>query len=145
MAICVGNVQPETVVNWHRMGFKLYWRWISKAGRVGRSNIYHEIRALIRRMSQENPIWGAPRILSEMRLLGYDVAQSTVAKYMFRLPKPPSAALFNRYSQFPKSGALHLCLRRVSDAYRRQAIRQVKACHANPPVSHPIIDVEAVR
>jgi transposase InsO family protein len=72
------------------MGFKLYWRWKSKAGKVGRPNIHHEILALIRRMSRENPIWGAPRILSELRLLGYDVAQSTVAKYMVRLPKPPS-------------------------------------------------------
>jgi hypothetical protein len=75
-------VQPETVVKWHRMGFKLYWRWKSKLGKVGRPCIHHEIRALIRRMSRENRIWGAPRILSELRLLGYDVAESTVAKYM---------------------------------------------------------------
>jgi len=83
-------VQPETVIKWHRMGFKLYWRWKSRAGKVGRPCIPHEICALIRRMSRENPIWGAPRILSELRLLGYDVAESTVAKYMARLRKSPS-------------------------------------------------------
>jgi len=83
-------VQPETVVKWHRMGFKLYWRWKSKNVKVGRPRIDYEIRTLIRRMSRENPIWGAPRILSELRLLGYDVAESTVAKYMVRQRKPPS-------------------------------------------------------
>jgi putative transposase len=83
-------VQPETVIKWHRMGFRLYWRWKSKADKVGRPSIEHEIRTLIRRMSRENPIWGAPRILSELGLLGYDVAESTVAKYMVRQPKPPS-------------------------------------------------------
>jgi putative transposase len=72
------------------MGFKLYWRWKSKTDQVGRPCIEHEIRNLIRRMSRENPIWGAPRILSELRLLAYDVAESTVAKYMVRQQKPPS-------------------------------------------------------
>jgi len=83
-------VQPETVLKWHRIGFKLFWKWKSTAGKVGRPCIAHEIRDLIRRMSRENPIWGAPRILSELRLLGYDVAESTVAKYMARRQKPPS-------------------------------------------------------
>ena len=83
-------MQPETVIKWHRMGFRLYWRWKAKAGKVGRPRIEYEIRALIHRMSRDNPLWGAPRILSELRLLGYDVAESTVAKYMIRQPKPPS-------------------------------------------------------
>ena len=83
-------VQPETVIKWHRLGFRLYWRWKSRTGKVGRPCIDREMRDLIRRMSRENPIWGAPRILSELRLLGYDVAESTVAKYMVRLRKPPS-------------------------------------------------------
>ena len=83
-------VQPETVINWHRMGFKLYWRWKSRAGKPGRPPIDQEIRDLIRRMSRENPTWGAPRILSELLLLGYDVAEGTVAKYMIRTRKPPS-------------------------------------------------------
>ena len=83
-------VQPETVIKWHRQGFKLYWRWKSRAGKPGRPPIEREIRDLIRRMSRENPPWGAPRILSELLLLGYDVAEETVAKYMVRIRKPPS-------------------------------------------------------
>ena len=83
-------VQPETVIKWHRKGFKLYWRWKSRAGNPGRPPIKCEIRDLIRRMSRENPTWGAPRILSELLLLGHDVAEQTVAKYMVRKWKPPS-------------------------------------------------------
>ena len=82
-------VQPQTVVKWHRQGFRLYWRFKSKK-KKGRSKISVEIRMLIRRMSRENPTWGAPRILSELLLLGYSVAESTVAKYMVRIPKRPS-------------------------------------------------------
>ena len=59
-------VKPETVVKWHRQGFKCYWRWKSKAGRVGRPRITQEIRDLIRRISSENPIWGVPRIQAEI-------------------------------------------------------------------------------
>ena len=83
-------VQPESVIRWHRLGFKLYWRWKSRAGKVGRPRIDREIRDLIRRMSLENPTWGAPRILSELLLLGYDVAEGTVAKYMALRRKPSS-------------------------------------------------------
>ena len=83
-------VQPETVIRWHRQGFKLYWRWKSRAGKVGRPRIDRKIRELICRMSRENPTWGAPRILSELLLLGYNVAEGTVAKYMVRISKPPS-------------------------------------------------------
>ena len=66
-------VKPETVIRWHRQGFKLYWRWKSGKGSVGRPKIDVEIRELIRRMSRENPTWGAPRILSELLLLGYSL------------------------------------------------------------------------
>ena len=83
-------VQPETVIKWHQKGFKLYWRWKSRRGKPGRPPIKCEIRDLIRRMSRENPTWGAPRILSELLLLGHDVAEQTVAKYMVRTRKPPS-------------------------------------------------------
>ena len=74
-------VQPETVIKWHRMGFKLYWRWKSRAGKPGRPRIEREIRDLIRRMSRENPTWGAPRIRSELFLLDHDVAEATVANW----------------------------------------------------------------
>lgn len=83
-------VQPDTVITWHRQGFKLYWRWKSRADKPGRPPIQRELRDLIRRMSRENPLWGAPRILSELALLGHDVAEGTVAKYMVRTRKPPS-------------------------------------------------------
>ena len=83
-------VKPETVIKWHRQGFKLYWRWKSRSSKVGRPIISKEIRDLIRQMSQENPTWGAPRIQSELKLLGYEVADSTVAKYMITPKKLPS-------------------------------------------------------
>ena len=83
-------VQPETVIRWHQQGFKRYWRWKSRAGKPGRPPIERKIRDLIRRMSRENPTWGAPRIVSELALLGHDVVKATVAKYMVRTRKPPS-------------------------------------------------------
>ena len=83
-------VKPETVIKWQRQGFKCYWHWKSRAGRVGRPRITLEIRELIRRMSRENPTWGVPRIQAELCLLGYKVAESTVAKYRVRIRKPPS-------------------------------------------------------
>ncbi len=82
-------VQPETVVRWHRNGFRLYWRWKSRA-RVGRPHIPRDLRRLIREMSFDNPLWGAPRIHGELLKLGINVAQSTVAKYMVRGRQPPT-------------------------------------------------------
>ncbi len=82
-------VKPETVIRWHRDGFRLYWRWKSRK-KPGRPKIDAEIRRLIRRMSRENATWGAPRIQSELALLGCTADQSTVAKYMYRHLKPPS-------------------------------------------------------
>jgi transposase InsO family protein len=82
--------QPDTVTKWHQQGFKLYWRWLSKPRKGGRPPIEQEIRDLIRRMSHDNPSWGAPRILSELLLLGYSVSEATVAKYMPKIRKLPS-------------------------------------------------------
>ena len=96
-------VKPETVIKWHQQGFGLYWRWKSRRRKPGRPRIEPEIRRLIRRMSQENPIWGAPRIQAELLLLGHDVAESTIAEYIDRIRKPPSpswrAFLKNHSSQ----------------------------------------------
>jgi transposase InsO family protein len=83
-------VKPETVIKWHRQGFKMYWRWKSRTRNSGHPKLDEEIRDLIRRISDENPLWGVPRIQSELHLLGYDVAASTVAKYRIRGRKPPS-------------------------------------------------------
>ena len=74
-------VRPETVVRWHRMGFAAYWRWKSRP-HGGRPRIGKEVRDLIRRMSFENPLWGAPKIHGELLKLGIDVAQSTVSIYL---------------------------------------------------------------
>jgi hypothetical protein len=76
-------VQPETVIRWHRTGFRLYWRWKSRS-RGGRPKVPVEIRQLIREMSLANGLWGAPRIHGDLLKLGIEVAQSTVAKYMAR-------------------------------------------------------------
>ncbi len=82
-------VKPATVIRWHRRGFRAYWRWKSRR-RGGRPKIDREIRDLIRRMSKENPLWGAPRIHGELLMLGIEVAESTVARYMTRRQGPPS-------------------------------------------------------
>jgi len=81
-------VQPETVVRWHRQGFRYYWRW--KSRRRGRPRIDPEIRHLIRRMCRANPLWGAPRIHGELLKLGIDVSKAAVSKYMIRRRGPPS-------------------------------------------------------
>ena len=75
-------VKPATVIQWHRKGFRLYWRRRSR--HLGRPKMSREIRDLIRKMSLANPLWGAPRIHGELLKLGVEVAQSTVAKYMAR-------------------------------------------------------------
>jgi transposase InsO family protein len=82
-------VQPETILRWHRVGFKAFWRWKSRK-RVGRPKIDRGLRDLIQRMSAENPQWGAARIHGELLMLGFEVAQSTVSKYMVRGGAPPS-------------------------------------------------------
>ena len=81
-------IRPETLLRWHRAGFRCYWRWKSRR-RGGRPPVKTELRALIRRMSIENPLWGAPRIHGELLKLGFDVAQSSVAKYMSNGGYPP--------------------------------------------------------
>ena len=85
-------VKPETVIAWHRKGFRLFWTWKSRRGRSGRPRISRDIRELIRTMSKSNPLWGAPRVHGELLKLGIDVSQATVSKYMVRHPKPPSQA-----------------------------------------------------
>jgi hypothetical protein len=81
-------VKPETVVRWHRAGFRLYWRRKSRVR--GRPRKPHDVRALVRRMARENPLWGAPRIHGELLKLGIDVAQATVSSFLGRPRKPPS-------------------------------------------------------
>jgi hypothetical protein len=83
-------VKPETVIGWHRKGFRLYWTWKVRHGRPGRPPISKEVRKLIRTMSRENPLWGAPRIHGELLKLGIDIGETSVGKYIARSQKPPS-------------------------------------------------------
>ena len=82
-------VKPETILRWHRSGFEAFWRWKSR-NRAGRPKVDRGLRDLIRRMAGENPLWGAPRIHGELLMLGFEIAQSTVSKYMMRGRRPPS-------------------------------------------------------
>ena len=80
-------VKPATVIQWHRQSFRFYWRWRSKSGRP---SIKHDIRDLIRQISNANPLWGAPRIHGELLKLGIEVSQASVAKYIMRRRGKPS-------------------------------------------------------
>ena len=83
-------IKPETVIAWHRKGFRLFWTWKIRLGQPGRPPVSKETRELIRRMSRENPLWGAPRIHGELLKLGIDIGETSVGKYMVRHRKPPS-------------------------------------------------------
>ena len=85
----IAIVRPETIIRWHRAGFRAYWRWRSR-DRVGRPRVSAELRTLIGEMSRANRLWGAPHIHGELLKLGFTIAQSTVARYMYRGPWPPS-------------------------------------------------------
>jgi transposase InsO family protein len=83
-------VKPETVIAWHRKAFRLFWTWKIRRGKPGRPPVPREVRDLIRRMSRENPGWGAPRIHGELLKLGINVGETSVSKYLVRNRKPPS-------------------------------------------------------
>jgi transposase InsO family protein len=85
-------VKPDTVIAWHRNAFRKFWTWKVRRGRAGRPAVSADIRALIRRMSRENPGWGAPRIHGELLKLGIDIGETSVSKYLVRSRKPPSQA-----------------------------------------------------
>jgi len=83
-------VRPETVIRWHRQGYRVFWTWKSRRGRTGRPPVGSELANLIRTMALANPLWGAPRIHGELLKLGLDISQRTVARLMPRRPRPPS-------------------------------------------------------
>jgi len=83
-------VTPETVVGWHRAGFRFYWKVISRVRKsVGRTGVSKQVRDLILRMAAENPTWGAPRIYRELLLLGFDVSERTISRWMRKAPRDP--------------------------------------------------------
>jgi hypothetical protein len=103
-------VQPETILRWHRTGFKAFWRWKSRK-RAGRPKIDRGLRDLIQRMSKENPQWGAARIHGELLMLGFEVPQSTVSKYMVRggtLPSQSWKTFLRNHAQ--AIAAIDLCV-----------------------------------
>jgi hypothetical protein len=77
-ALVIGK--PETVIGWHRKGFRLFWTWKSRGGQRGRPAVAKEVRQLIRRMNRENPLWGAPKIHGELLKLGLDISESRMAR-----------------------------------------------------------------
>jgi transposase InsO family protein len=83
-------VKPDTVIGWHRKGFRLFWTWKIRRGHPGRPPVAKDTRDLIRKMSCENPLWGAPRIHGELLKLGIDIGETSVSKYLIRHRKPPS-------------------------------------------------------
>jgi hypothetical protein len=83
-------VKSKTVVDWHRKAFRLFWRWKIRRGKTGRPAVPHDVRALIRRMSKENPGWGAPRMHGELLKVGINIGETSVSKYLVRNRKPPS-------------------------------------------------------
>ena len=83
-------VKPETVIRWHRCGFRRYWTWKSRRRRPGRPGVAPEIRELIRNISRANPLWGAPRVHGELAKLGISISQAAISKYMVRHRMPSS-------------------------------------------------------
>jgi len=83
-------IKPATVIGWQRKGFRLFWTWKIRHGQPGRPAVPKDVRELIRTMSRENPIWGAPRIYGELLKLGIDIGETSVSKYMVRPRRPPS-------------------------------------------------------
>jgi hypothetical protein len=127
-------IRPETLVRWHRAGFRHYWRWKSCCF-GGRPQIDADVRALIRRMSIDNPLWGAPRIHGELLKLGFEVAQSSVAKYMVKRCGPPSQGwcTFLR-NHAPDIAAMDL---RCSEHWLRPALCP---CHRSAGPPRPCLD-----
>ena len=129
-------VRPETVIRWHRQGFRTFWTWKSRRGRTGRPPVASELADLVRTMARANPRWGAPRIHGELLKLGLDVSQRTVARLMLRRPKPPSSDLANVPSEPPRRPRLRRLLRRT-DRDLPGALR-VRAPAASSPSGHPL-------
>jgi hypothetical protein len=132
-------VKPETVVAWHRAGFRLFWTWKLRHGQTGRPTVSRKIRDLIRKMCRENPGWGAPRIHGELLKLGIDIGESSVSKYMVRSRRPPSQTwrtfLENHTKQLvsvlstPRSPWQRAYVERVIGSIRRECLDHVIVFH----------------
>jgi hypothetical protein len=94
-------VRPDTVIAWHRKAFRLLWTWKIHHGRSGRPKVSADTRALIRKMSGDNPLWGAPRIHGELLKLGIHIGETSVSNYLVRHRKPPSRGATRAVSAAP--------------------------------------------
>src|SRR5271167_4192574 len=147
-------LRPGTLVRWHRDGFRRYWRWKSRS-RGGRPQIETELRALIRQMSVENLLWGAPRIHGELLKLGFEIAQSSVAKYMVKRcrdkPITPASPWQNGFAERLIGSIRRECLdhlivfgedhlRRILKSYADyyNFVRPHRSLHKDAPVSRPV-------
>jgi putative transposase len=101
-------VKPDTVVSWHRAGFRLFWRWRSRASRAGRPKVAQEIRESIRRIRAENSTWGAPRIHGELLLLGFEISEPTVSRFSKDSRHSESTAFWRTF-QMPATSCEALC------------------------------------
>lgn len=114
--------EPDTVVRWHRLGLRLFWRWKSRDGKVGRKSIAPETVDLIRQMSRPNPVWGAPRVHGELLKLGIRVAQRTVAKHMLPHPRRSRSQTWTSFLRNHLGRGFRLisswCRRSVSTSFR---------------------------
>src|SRR5215469_13328239 len=121
-------VQPETILRWDRAGFTAFWRWKSRK-RAGRPKIARELRDLIRRMSKENPKWGAARIHGELLMLGFEVAQSTVSKYMVQGGSPSQGwkTFFRNHAQAIAAIDLFVVPTIFGEAHLRQILSSYAA------------------
>src|ERR1700681_17838 len=126
----VAIVRPETIIRWNRAGFRAYWRWRSR-NHVGRPKISAELRTLISEMSRANPLWGAPHIHGELLKLGFEVAQSTVARYMCRRHSRPPSQGWRTFLSNPST---------ILRAYARyyNDIRTHRSLDKDAPVSRPV-------
>src|SRR5258708_2612477 len=139
-------IRPETLVRWHRAGFRSYWRWKSRS-LGGRPQIEADLRALIRRMSIENPLWGAPRIHGELLNLAFEVAQSSVAKYMVKRRRPPRPVWPRQNGAADRLlGSIRCdCLDHIfvfGEAHLRRILRSY-ACYYNDIRTHRSLDKDA--
>ena len=125
-------MRPETLVRWHRAGFRRYWRWKSRS-LGGRPQVDADLRTLIRQMSIDNPLWGAPRIHGELLKLGFEVAQSSVAKYMVKRSGPPSQA----WRTFLRNNAPDIGAMDLSVVRKRRTLLPQRACPVVASAAEP--------
>jgi len=132
-------VKPETVIAWHRKGFRLFWTWKVRHGQPGRPGVPKDVRELIRNLSRENPLWGAPRIHGELLKLGIDIGETSVSKYMVRQRAHPTAEWSAQQLRdaFPWDTTPRYLLRDRDRIFGHDFTKQVREMGIKPVLSAP--------